>query len=223
MSITASQQNKYNKKFVEWMVHNYSGKDFDVDDVLKAFSADPPVKFPKAKKGKDSNKPKKANTAWICFTQEMREKVKADNPDATTTDLTKIMSPMWKALSDSERQKYEDMASKDKERYEKEMVEYKATNPESDSESESDSDKPKKPKKSKAEKKTVDPSKPKKLTLRAYVMKEHKEKINQLCMDNAVDGKNANFMKMVSAFIEGCSEDELNELQIKVDEHNNAL
>lgn len=220
MSISASQQNKYNKQFVEWMVQNYSGKDFDVDDVLKAFSADTPVKFPKAKKAKDSNKPKKANTAWICFTQEMREKVKADNPDATTTDLTKIMSPMWKALSESERKKYEDMASEDKERYEKEMVEYNANN--SDSDSESDSDKPKKSK-SKPKKKTTDPSKPKKLTLRAYVMKEHKDKINQLCVDNAVDGKNANFMKMVTAFIEGCSEDELSELQSKVDEHNNAL
>lgn len=220
MSITASQQNKYNKQFVEWMVQNYSGKEFDTEDVLKAFSSDAPVKFPKAKKAKDSKKPKKANTAWICFTQEMREKVKADNPDATTTDLTKIMSPMWKALSDSERQKYEDMASEDKERYDKEMVEYNANN--SDSDTDSDSDKPKKAK-SKSKKKVADPSKPKKLTLRAYVMKEHKEKINQLCVDNAVDGKNANFMKMVSAFIEGCSEDELNELQSKVDEHNNAL
>ena len=92
----------------------------------------------------------------------------------------------------------------------------------SDSDSDSDSDKPKKAK-PKSKKKATDPSKPKKLTLRAYVMKEHKEKINQLCVDNAVDGKNANFMKMVSAFIEGCSEDELNELQSKVDEHNNAL
>ena len=218
MSVSTSQQNKYNKQFVEWMVKNYSGKEFEVDDVLKAFSSDTPVKFPKAKKAKDSKKPKKANTAWICFTQEMREKVKADNPDATTTDLTKIMSPMWKALSESERVKYEDMASQDKERYEKEMVEYNANNSESESESDSD-----KPKKSKAKKKTTDPSKPKKLTLRAYVMKEHKDKVNQLCMDNAVDGKNANFMKMVSAFIEGCSEDELNELQSKVDEHNNAL
>ena len=218
MSITASQQNKYNKQFVEWMVENYSGKEFEVGDVLKAFSSDAPVKFPKAKKAKDSKKPKKANTAWICFTQEMREKVKAENPDATTTDLTKLMSPMWKALSDSERKKYEDMASEDKERYEKEMVEYKETNPESDSDSDSD-----KPKKSKAKKKTVDPSKPKKLTLRAYVMKEHKDKINQLCVDNAVDGKNANFMKMVSAFIEGCSEDELSDLQSNVDEHNNNL
>lgn len=220
MSISASQQNKYNKQFVEWMVQNYSGKEFEVDDVLKAFSSDPPVKFPKAKKVRDSKKPKKANTAWICFTQEMREKVKAENPDATTTDLTKIMSPMWKALSDSERKKYEDMASKDKERYDKEMLEYNANN--SDSDSDSDSDKPMKAK-PKSKKKATDPSKPKKLTLRAYVMKEHKEKINQLCVDNAVDGKNANFMKMVSTFIEGCSEDELAEIQSKVDQHNSTL
>jgi hypothetical protein len=218
MSLTSSQQNKYNKQIVEWMVKNYSGKEFSVEDVLVALSSESSVKFPKLKKVKDSNKPKKANTAWICFTQEMREKVKADNPEASTTDLTKIMSPMWKALSDSERQKYEDMASKDKERYEKEMVDYKP----SDSDSDSDADKP--PKVSKAKpKKNKDPSAPKKMTLRAYVMKEFKQKINDMCVDNAVDGKNANFMKMVSVFIEGCSEDELSEIQEKLDEHNNSL
>jgi len=125
------------------------------------------------------------------------------------------MSPMWKALTPEEKKPYEDKAKVDKERYEKEMENYKG------SDSDSDSDAEVKPKKSKKVKAKSD--KPKKLTLRAYVMKEHKEKINQLCSDNAVDGKNANFMKMVSKFIEDCSDEDIEGLQAKVDEHNESL
>ena len=90
-------------------------------------------KFPSKKKGSDPNKPKKGNTAWIFFTNDMREKVKADNPDAKTTDLTKIMSPMWKALTPEEKKPYEDKAKADKERYEKEMENYKGSDSDSDS------------------------------------------------------------------------------------------
>lgn len=217
MSLSAKQQTKYNTALFAWVADNFSGKEFSPDEVLSAFNndTDKKVKFPSKKKASDPNKPKKGNTAWIFFTNDMREKVKADNPDAKTTDLTKIMSPMWKALTPEKKKPYEDKAKVDKERYEKEMENYKG------SDSDSDSDAEVKPKKSKKVKAKSD--KPKKLTLRAYVMKEHKEKINQLCSDNAVDGKNANFMKMVSKFIEGCSDEDIEGLQAKVDEHNESL
>jgi hypothetical protein len=218
MSLSAKQQAKYNTSIFTWVAQNFSNKEFSADELLSAFNndTDKKVKFPSKKKVSDPNKPKKGNTAWIFFTNDMREKVKADNPDAKTTDLTKIMSPMWKALSPEEKKPYEDKAKADKERYEKEMENYKG------SDSDSDSDPEVKPKKSKKVKKAKS-DKPKKLTLRAYVMKEHKEQINQLCSDNAVDGKNANFMKMVTTFINGCSDEERDELQAKVDEHNESL
>ena len=218
MSLSAKQQAKYNTSIFTWVAQNFSNKEFSPDELLSAFNndTDKKVKFPSKKKVSDPNKPKKGNTAWIFFTNDMREKVKADNPDAKTTDLTKIMSPMWKALSPEDKKPYEDKAKADKERYEKEMENYKG------SDSDSDSDVEVKPKKSKKVKKAKS-DKPKKLTLRAYVMKEHKEQINQLCSDNAVDGKNANFMKMVTTFIDGCSDEERDELQAKVDEHNESL
>ena len=218
MSLSAKQQVKYNTSIFTWVAQNFSNKEFSADELLSAFNndTDKKVKFPSKKKVSDPNKPKKGNTAWIFFTNDMREKVKADNPDAKTTDLTKIMSPMWKALSPEDKKPYEDKAKADKERYEKEMENYKG------SDSDSDSDPEVKPKKSKKVKKAKS-DKPKKLTLRAYVMKEHKEQINQLCSDNAVDGKNANFMKMVTTFIDGCSDEERDELQAKVDEHNESL
>ena len=218
MSLSAKQQAKYNTSIFTSFAQNFSTKEFSADELLSAFNndTDKKVKFPSKKKVSDPNKPKKGNTAWIFFTNDMREKVKADNPDAKTTDLTKIMSPMWKALSPEDKKPYEDKAKADKERYEKEMENYKG------SDSDSDSDPEVKPKKSKKVKKAKS-DKPKKLTLRAYVMKEHKEQINQLCSDNAVDGKNANFMKMVTTFINGWSDEERDELQAKVDEHNESL
>ena len=109
------------------------------------------------------------------------------------------------------------MAVADKVRYEKEMEGYKSSESESDSEGEVKA-------KAKAKKKVnADDDKPKKLTLRAYVMKEEKEKINKLCSDNSVDGKNANFMKMVSKFLEDCSNEERDGFQVGVDKYNESL
>ena len=220
MSVSAKQQTKHATSILAWVADNFSGKEFTTEELVEAFAEDKSkkVKFPTKKKAtKDPNKPKKGNTAWIFFTNDLREKVKGENPEAKTTDLTKIMSPMWKALTDEEKKPYQEMAVADKIRYEKEMEGYKSTESESDSEGEV------KPK-AKANKKVIaDDGKPKKLTLRAYVMKEEKEKINKLCSDNSVDGKNANFMKMVSKFLEDCSTEEREGLQVGVDKHNESL
>ena len=220
MSVSAKQQTKHATSILAWVSDNFSGKEFTTEELVEAFVEDKSkkVKFPTKKKAtKDPNKPKKGNTAWIFFTNDLREKVKGENPEAKTTDLTKIMSPMWKALTDEEKKPYQEMAVADKIRYEKEMEGYKSTESESDSEGEV------KPK-AKANKKVIaDDGKPKKLTLRAYVMKEEKEKINKLCSDNAVDGKNANFMKMVSKFLEDCSTEECEELQSNLDKYNESL
>ena len=220
MSVSAKQQTKHATSILAWVADNFSGKEFSTEDLVEAFAEDKSkkVKFPTKKKAtKDPNKPKKGNTAWIFFTNDMREKVKGENPEAKTTDLTKIMSPMWKALTDEEKKPYQEMAVADKVRYEKEMEGYKSSESESDSEGEV------KPKVKAKKKVNADDDKPKKLTLRAYVMKEQKEKINQLCSDNAVDGKNANFMKMVSKFLEDCSNEERDGFQVGVDKHNESL
>ena len=220
MSVSAKQQTKHATSILAWVADNFSGKEFTTEELVEAFAEDKSkkVKFPTKKKAtKDPNKPKKGNTAWIFFTNDMREKVKGENPDAKTTDLTKIMSPMWKALTDEEKKPYQEMAVADKVRYEKEMEGYKSSESESDSEGEV------KPK-AKAKKKVnaVD-DKSKKLTLRAYVMKEHKEKINKLCSDNAVDGENASIMQMVTKFIEDCTTEEREELQSNLDKYNESL
>ena len=47
--------------------------------------------------------------------------MKADEPELTHGELTKKLTIMWKALSDTERAIYEDLAAKDKSRYKIEM------------------------------------------------------------------------------------------------------
>jgi len=74
---------------------------------------------------KDSKGPKRACTAYIFFSKEMRPKLKSENPKASFTDLGKLIGIKWKELEEGERQKYNQLAEADKLRFEKEKGEFK--------------------------------------------------------------------------------------------------
>ena len=80
----------------------------------------------KKRKKKDKNAPKKALSAFMCFSNSVRDKVKEDNPGIAFTDVAKRIGEMWKELSDADKAPYEAMANEDKERYAKEMAAYNA-------------------------------------------------------------------------------------------------
>jgi len=86
----------------------------------------PPTK-PKAagKKGKDPNAPKRGSNAYMFYANTNRSKVKEANKEASNSGLLKILGESWKKLTPEEKKPYEDMAAKDKERYQKEMEAYK--------------------------------------------------------------------------------------------------
>uniref|UniRef100_A0A7S0RR61 FACT complex subunit SSRP1 n=1 Tax=Pyramimonas obovata TaxID=1411642 RepID=A0A7S0RR61_9CHLO len=86
-----------------------------------------PVKAKKPKKKKDPNAPKKALSGFMYFSQVNRPKVKEEDPSLGIGGVAKVLGERWKALTTEEKQIYEDMHSKDKERYEKEKKEYAAT------------------------------------------------------------------------------------------------
>ena len=76
---------------------------------------------------KKSDKPTKGRSAYIFYTQAMREQVKDDNPTADHKEITKMLSEMWKDVKEEdgdEHEKYKEMAAEDKLRYEKEMETY---------------------------------------------------------------------------------------------------
>ncbi|OCF59277.1 non-histone chromosomal protein 6 [Kwoniella mangroviensis CBS 10435] len=96
---------------------------------------------------KDPNKPKRALSAYMFFVQDYRERIKAENPDASFGDVGKLLGLKWKEMSAGEKKPYEDKAQADKARADKENAVYKANGkaakkaaPASESEEDDDDD-----------------------------------------------------------------------------------
>lgn len=53
-----------------------------MSDVLQRKAADKAEKAPKSKAKKDPKAPKRALSAYMFFSQDWRERIKAENPDA---------------------------------------------------------------------------------------------------------------------------------------------
>ncbi|WWD21874.1 non-histone chromosomal protein 6 [Kwoniella shandongensis] len=75
---------------------------------------------------KDPNKPKRALSAYMFFVQDYRERIKAENPDATFGDVGKLLGIKWKEMNAAEKKPYEDKAQADKKRADRENAVYKA-------------------------------------------------------------------------------------------------
>jgi len=76
------------------------------------------------RKPKDPNLPKHPRSAWLYFTIELRPRRSEQNPEKSMTELTTMLSKEWKAMGPPKKKKYEDMAKKDKDRYEREKKQY---------------------------------------------------------------------------------------------------
>jgi len=82
----------------------------------------------KLKKKKDPNAPKRNLSAWHFFSGgDARKQVIAKLPGATLKDIMGILSQKYKILSKEERAPLELMAAADKERYQRQMAEYKGS------------------------------------------------------------------------------------------------
>lgn len=145
MSMSVAQQNKIFTQIAGLISEEYSGKEFSKDEVFK-FLKGSKIKWPTMKTPKDPTKPKGGLSAYIIFTQEVRDKVSKDNPDVAMTELSKIMGKMWKALSDKEKKPYNDKSAKDKLRAQKELEEWKKSKTSVEEVEESDESKGPKPK-----------------------------------------------------------------------------
>lgn len=81
----------------------------------------------KRKRARDINAPKQPLTGYVRFLNDRREKIRAENPGLTFSEITKLMGAEWTKLPPSEKQRYLDDAEKDKERYMKELESYHQT------------------------------------------------------------------------------------------------
>jgi hypothetical protein len=62
----------------------------------------------------------------LYFLAEKRAPVREGLSNASTGDVLKVLGDMWSKTSDSDKVKYQDLAKKDKERYEEEMKVYRS-------------------------------------------------------------------------------------------------
>ncbi len=77
------------------------------------------------KKAKDPNAPKRNISAFMHYSKDSREGLKASQPELTFGEIAKAMSVNWKALSVQERAVWDKKATVDKERYQQDMAQYK--------------------------------------------------------------------------------------------------
>ncbi|KAJ3486411.1 hypothetical protein NLI96_g4272 [Meripilus lineatus] len=81
-------------------------------------------KAAKGKSKKDPKAPKRALSAYMFFSQDWRERIKNENPDAGFGEIGKLLGAKWKELDESEKKPYIEQAARDKARAEKEKNEY---------------------------------------------------------------------------------------------------
>jgi len=101
----------------------------------KAAAAEPkrekcPTGTKKSKKGckpkRDPNKPKRAISAYLFWSQEERPKMKAAHPEYTAPEMLKALAKGWVEAKKGDVSKWERAHEEDKKRAETQMAKYKA-------------------------------------------------------------------------------------------------
>lgn len=70
---------------------------------------------------------KNAIPAYSFFTKEHNSKLKAQHPDKSFGEISKMVGEQWNSLSDKQKAKYNKMAEEDKARYQREVEERSRT------------------------------------------------------------------------------------------------
>ena len=81
----------------------------------------------KRKKPKDENAPKQPLSGYLRFLNERRDKIRAENPGMSFSEISKLLGGEWSKMAQHEKQKYLDEAERDRERYQRELEAYQQT------------------------------------------------------------------------------------------------
>ncbi|PNY24512.1 High mobility group protein 20A [Tolypocladium capitatum] len=73
----------------------------------------------------DENAPERPPSAYVLFSNKMREDLKSQN--LTFTEIAKLVGENWQSLAPSEKETYESQANAAKEKYHRDLAEYKKT------------------------------------------------------------------------------------------------
>jgi hypothetical protein len=73
--------------------------------------------------------PKGAMSSYMLFCKDNHDKVVAKHPDTKQTEITKILSEMWKSSDDKVKENYKSKAEEDRKRAVREMEQFKIDHP----------------------------------------------------------------------------------------------
>ncbi|KAH7162781.1 hypothetical protein B0J13DRAFT_19778 [Dactylonectria estremocensis] len=73
----------------------------------------------------DENAPERPPSAYVLFSNKMREDLKSQN--LSFTEIAKLVGENWQNLEAAEKEAYESRANADKEKYHRDLMEYKKT------------------------------------------------------------------------------------------------
>ncbi|KAG7230365.1 hypothetical protein INR49_024470 [Caranx melampygus] len=82
------------------------------------------AKKAKVKKQKDSGGPKRPMSAYMLWLNSSRERIKAENPGISITEISKKAGEMWRQLGKDEKEEWEAKAGEAKRQYDKLKKEY---------------------------------------------------------------------------------------------------
>ena len=77
-------------------------------DIEKQNYVPPPGLSVGPKRRRKPGAPKRPMSAYLSYANKLRGKVKAENPNCSNGEISKILSNMWKAMSDKKRKEYKD-------------------------------------------------------------------------------------------------------------------
>jgi len=78
------------------------------------------------RKKKDPDAPKRALSAFFCFSQTKRSQIQQAHPEWRIGQVAQELGRQWKEFNDADKRPYAEMATKDRARYEGEMKDFKA-------------------------------------------------------------------------------------------------
>jgi len=73
-----------------------------------------------AKPKKNPNAPKRPLSAYMFFSQDWRERIKTENPEAGFGEIGKLLGAKWKEMEEEDKKPYNEQAAADKVRAERE-------------------------------------------------------------------------------------------------------
>ncbi|XP_053687993.1 high mobility group protein 20A [Sabethes cyaneus] len=85
----------------------------------------PAVKRKRKKRAKDANAPAYPLTGYVRYMNENRETFRLKHPTSTPVEITKLMAEEWGNLSDDVKRPFLEAAEADRERYHREVTQYK--------------------------------------------------------------------------------------------------